>query len=44
MGAPGFCNVKQKESDVRYEHAKVHHFQLQTFADKKIITLMFMLT
>ena len=35
MGAPGFCNVKQKESDVRHKHAKVHHFQHQAFADKK---------
>ena len=35
MGAPGFSNVKQKESDVRHKHAKVHHFQHQAFADKK---------
>ena len=32
---PGFCNVQQKESDVRHEQAKVHHFQQQAFADKK---------
>ena len=36
MGAPGFCNVMQKESNIRHQHEKVHHFQHQTFADKKI--------
>ena len=35
MGAPGFCNVMIKESDIRHQHAKVHHFQHQTFADEK---------
>ena len=34
-GAPGFCNVMLKESDIRHQHAKVHHFQHQIFADKK---------
>ena len=41
MGAPDFFNVEQKESDIRHNHAKVHHFQdhlhLQT---KKITTLV----
>ena len=35
MGAPGFCNVMLKESDICHQRAKFHHFQHQTFADKK---------
>ena len=35
MGASGFCNVMLKESDIHHQHAKVHHFQHQTLADKK---------
>ena len=27
MDAPGFCNVKLKESDIHHQHANVHHFQ-----------------
>ena len=43
MGAPGFCNVNQKEGDIRYLHAKVYHFQHQAFADEKSITLLYSL-
>ena len=35
MGARGFCNVKQNESDIRPSHAKVHHLQHQAFVFKK---------
>ena len=35
MGAPDFCNVMLKESDILHQHVKVHHFQHQIFADKK---------
>ena len=35
MGASGYYNVMLKESDIRHQHAKVHHFQYQIFADKK---------
>ena len=35
IGAQGFCNVNQKESNFRHKHAKVHHFRYQAFADKK---------
>ena len=31
MGARGFCNVEQNESDIRPLHAKVHHLQHQAF-------------
>ena len=34
MGAPGFCYVTQKESDICHHHAKVHLFQHQIFAEK----------
>ena len=29
MGARGFCNVEQNESNIRPLHAKVHHLQHQ---------------
>ena len=35
IGARGFYDINQKESDFRHQHAKVHHFQHQAIADKK---------
>ena len=35
MGAQGFCNVKQNESDIRPLHAEVHLLQYQAFVLKK---------
>ena len=35
MSAPGVCKLKQKESDIRDYHEKVHHFQHHHLQTKK---------
>ena len=39
MGARGFCNVEQNESDIRRLHAKAHHLQNQAVVLKNITLL-----